>query len=170
MIASCRSARLAERSSALRCSPFRLLEANDLLGLVLGRADVLEHSAFCVTLVCRNFRDQVFERYPLLPGRPRLTTQAHSVGLSVSRLVWARGLVESPRWLARWDAKTCEVLASVGSKAGLGWAREGGCAWDSGVCVVAAARGGHLDVLEWLDGQGVPYVSYGTVAIKFWPI
>ena len=46
-----RSARLADRLSALRSSPFRFLEANDLLGLVIGRADLVEHDAFCAALV-----------------------------------------------------------------------------------------------------------------------
>ena len=46
---------------ALHESPFRFLEGGDLLGLVLDRADLLEHDALlCVALVCRPFRDQIF--------------------------------------------------------------------------------------------------------------
>ena len=118
------SARLAERSSALRRSPFRFLEAHDLLGLVLGRQDLLDNDAFCAALVCRTFRDQVFVSVGPPPpgGGPRLTTQARCVGLSVPRLAWARALAEPPRWLASWDEVTCRVLARVGSKVGLIWA------------------------------------------------
>ena len=69
IIMSRRSARLAERSSAMRRSPFRFLEAQDLLSLVLGRADLLEHDAFCAALVCRTFRDEIFARFPTVPAR-----------------------------------------------------------------------------------------------------
>ena len=147
-----RSARLAERSGALRRSPFRFLEAHDLLGLVLGRKDLLENDALCAALVCRTFRDQVF----VSVGGHRLTTHARSVGLSVPRLAWARALAEPPPWLARWNEKTCEVLAHVGSKVGLEWAREGGCAWHRWNCVLEAANGGHVDVLVWLCSSVLP--------------
>jgi hypothetical protein len=103
------------RRRALRRSPFRSLAARDLLGLVLGRADLLAHDAFCVALVCRAFRDQVFEYCPPPPnGGPRLTTVARSVGLSVARLAWARALASPPPWLRSWDVGTSKVLARVG--------------------------------------------------------
>ena len=113
---------------ALHESPFRFLEGGDLLGLVLDRADLLEHDALCVALVCRPFRDRIFEHRARGPpcGGPRLTTRARSLGLSVSRLVWARALARPPMWLERWNAETCRVLAHVGSKVGLIWALEGG--------------------------------------------
>ena len=76
------------------------------------------------------------------------------------RLAWARDLAEPPRWLADWDTNTCKVFARVGSKVGLGWAREGGCDWKSWECVLAAVRGGHVDVLEWLLGQGVHEINH----------
>ena len=82
-----RSSRIAELSNALRHSPFRHLAENDLLGLVLGRTDVLEHDSLCAALVCCAFRDAIFERCQRpLGGGSRLTTRACSLGLSVGRL------------------------------------------------------------------------------------
>ena len=63
-------------------SAFLLLAERGLLGLVLGRPDVLEHDALCVALVCRSFRDGVFDVFPRTPGGgARLTTRPGSVAL-----------------------------------------------------------------------------------------
>ena len=127
-----------------------MLDQGDILALVLGRAD-LGPDALCVALVCRAFRDAVFENMPRCGG-VRLTTRAGSVAMSISRLIWARGLALAPPWLARWDAATCAKLAGCGNLSVLRWARLRGCVWShsGSVCATEAARGGHISVLEWL--------------------
>ena len=136
-------------------SAFRLLSERGLLALVLGRTDLLEHDALCVALVCRPFRNDIFELCPRPPGGgPRLTTRLERGNSSLGRLHWAKNLSAPPQWLACWGKLTCKALALGGNLVGLQWAREGGCPWDIGNCGIAAARGGHLGVLVWLRAQG----------------
>ena len=73
-------AHVVGQANALRSSPFRLLDARGMLPLVLGRADLLEHDALCVALVCRSFRDSVWELCPVpatLPGHVMYTALAN---------------------------------------------------------------------------------------------
>jgi hypothetical protein len=47
-----------------------------------------------------------------------------------------------------WDEGTCYWAAKGGHLEVLQWARASGCPWDANTCAWAA-RGGHLDVLQW---------------------
>ena len=59
----------------------------------------------------------------------RFHSTPRALACSIGRLRWACGLPEKarPRWLARWNAKTCAVLAEYGGLAALQWARAAGC-------------------------------------------
>ncbi|CAM9453495.1 unnamed protein product [Ectocarpus sp. 6 AP-2014] len=63
------------------------------------------------------------------------------------------------RWLREhgcpWDANTCFALAEVGDLATLRWAKENGCPWVQSRVLSAAARGGNVEVLQYVfDSQG----------------
>ena len=55
-----------------------------------------------------------------------------------------------------WDSETCRAAAIGGHLAMLQWARERHCPWDKGNVRAPAAHGGHVDIVSWLDEQGVP--------------
>jgi hypothetical protein len=57
-----------------------------------------------------------------------------------------------------WDSTTCAVAAVGGHLATLQLAREHGCPWDEEHVrsCAKAAHGGNVDMLRWLDEQGVP--------------
>lgn len=63
------------------------------------------------------------------------------------------------RWVREhgcpWNASTCIALAEVGDLATLRWAKENGCPWVEPCVLSAAARGGNVQVLEYVfDSQG----------------
>jgi len=64
-----------------------------------------------------------------------------------------------------WDEETCSSAAAGGHLDVLVWARANGCPWDMVVCFAAAARNGHVTVLEWVRAAGhcAPNVSRQVV-------
>jgi hypothetical protein len=60
-LVACHASRALLLRGSLGSSPFHVLATRGLLGLVLGRADLLVRDALCVALVCRAFRDAVYE-------------------------------------------------------------------------------------------------------------
>ncbi|CAM9268321.1 unnamed protein product [Ectocarpus fasciculatus] len=63
------------------------------------------------------------------------------------------------RWLREhgcpWDANTCIALAEAGDLATLRWAKENGCPWVQPSVLRAAARGGNVQVLQYVfESQG----------------
>ena len=54
-------------------------------------------------------------------------------------------------------ASTCSAAARGGHLAVLQWARANGCPWDAWTCAYAA-RDGHLAVLGWALANGCPSV------------
>ena len=141
-------------------SLLRILDGGGALTAVLEH--VPEDDALCAALACTTFRDALFaqarhavRREGQYAGK-RLVGSVTSVASSVGRLVWLRGLGDSdtaPRWLRRWDERTCWSLAGVGALESLQWARANGCAWSVYTCG-CAARGGHLKVLQWARANG----------------
>jgi len=62
------------------------------------------------------------------------------------------------RGLVKRDTRGDEPLNSsdfTNTVARLRWARDNGCRWDESICV-AAAKGGHLEVLQWAREQDLP--------------
>ena len=53
-------------------------------------------------------------------------------------------------------SKLCERAARGGHMNVLQWARSEGCPWNKSTCA-RAAKGGHLDVLQWLRVNGCPW-------------
>ncbi len=56
-----------------------------------------------------------------------------------------------------WDEETCANAARGGHLELLQWARVTGCPWNGQTCLGNAARGGHLEVLQWLKSKGCPW-------------
>ena len=54
-----------------------------------------------------------------------------------------------------WDTETCYAAAEGGHLATLQWAREHHCPWNEDIVRTFAAHYGHVDMLRWLDEQGV---------------
>jgi hypothetical protein len=55
-----------------------------------------------------------------------------------------------------WDSTTCSVAAMGGHLATLQWAREHHCPWNMYSVRAWLTLDGHVDMLRWLDEQGVP--------------
>ena len=55
-----------------------------------------------------------------------------------------------------WDERTCAGAARGGHLDVLQWLRANGCPWDVYTCSYAA-DGGHLAVLQWAISNGCPY-------------
>ena len=51
---------------------------------------------------------------------------------------------------------TCAEAARGGHLEVLQWVRAQGCPWDEGTCC-EASKGGHLEVLQWAREQGCPW-------------
>ena len=47
----------------------------------------------------------------------------------------------------------------------LQWLREDGCPWDENICM-AAAEGGHLEMLLWARANGCPWDEYTRIYAK----
>ncbi len=56
----------------------------------------------------------------------------------------------------RWDERTCSNAARGGHLEPLQWARANGCLWDARTCS-QAARGGHLELLQWARASCCPW-------------
>ena len=65
----------------------------------------------------------------------------------------ARGTDESSR--ARWSVEAVEQAAKGGHLEVVQWLRQNGCPWSSRTCYRVAERG-HLDILKWARSQGPP--------------
>ena len=55
-----------------------------------------------------------------------------------------------------WDETTCHNAAKGGHLEVLQWARQNGCPWNEWTCSYAA-EGGHLEVLQWARENGCPW-------------
>ena len=55
-----------------------------------------------------------------------------------------------------WDEMTCAGAAKGGHLEVLQWVRDNGCPWDEETCHEAAG-GGHLKVLQWAHANGCPW-------------
>ncbi len=51
---------------------------------------------------------------------------------------------------------TCTEAAKGGHLEVLQWARQNGCPWNELTCT-EAAKGGHLEVLQWARENGCPF-------------
>jgi hypothetical protein len=60
---------------------------------------------------------------------------------------------------------TCSGAAKGGHLNILQWARANGCPWDEGTCD-EAAWGGHLEVLQWARANGCPWDMYVLLAAR----
>jgi hypothetical protein len=81
-------------------------------------------------------------------------------GAELSRMAAVRGKIESLTCLRAnqcpWDWMTCSAAARGGHLGVLQWLNENGCRWNPGTCE-AAAWGGHLEMLQWARQNGFPW-------------
>ena len=135
-------------------SPLRFVEGTELLEHIcafLSPADSMV-AAFC----CRRLRDAVFHHFPLPVDRAQkrfglgAVHEKFHVG-SVGRFEWA--LANGMRGPMRETGEVTQAAAEAGQLEVLQRARALGFAWGVGTCA-AAARGGHINVLEWLRSTG----------------
>jgi len=81
------------------------------------------------------------------------------------RLAAFQGSIETMKLLRSqdppcpWDEYTCAYAARGGHLEVLKWLRGQGCEWDSYTCA-EAALGGHLEVLKWARSQGCEWDIY----------
>jgi len=111
------------------------------------------------------------------PFDPRKTLPAAAQGGYLEVLTWLHnqgcplvastcdaaaegGHLEVLTWLHNtgcpWDSATCGGAAAGGHLSTLQWAREHHCPWGKSHVRACAARGGHVDMVRWLDEQGGP--------------
>ena len=124
-----------------------LLDERGLLSLVLDLLSADE--ALCVALVCRSFRDKVFDRHATAVS-PRLRTSVSAVVGSIARLAWARQLGRCGRCCQTAADSTCRIAATSQDPSLLSWAVENGCKWILEACARAAAVAGSVGALEWI--------------------
>ena len=116
-----------------------------------------------VALTCTVLRDHILAPFRK-QGTPHsrdsnggmrggLCTAVSGVISSLERVEWIWNLESPPRWLSRWNAKTCAIIAYGGQLDAVQWARANGCDWDACTCSYAA-YGGHLEVLQWAKANG----------------
>ncbi len=177
-IVACLQSRVARAPPEIVApSPFRMLEGKpELVEQIAGQLCAAD--AMCAALTCRTLRDAVFHHLPLLGGPRTLFPVAaapstfsgkrfchealHPLGwtMSVGRLRLARALGAFPLppegsysvggySVGRASCRVCSCAASHGSLAALEEAHRLGYRLDVGA-YEAAARAGHLHVLEWL--------------------
>ena len=79
--------------------------------------------------------------------------RGHLEAIKEMRRSKARGTGESAR--ARWSEAAVEQAAKGGHLEVVQWLRQNGCPWNSTTCYLAA-KGGHLDVFKWLRDQDPP--------------
>ena len=79
--------------------------------------------------------------------------RGHLEAIKEMRRSKARGTDESSR--ARWSVEAVEQAAKGGHLEVVQWLRQNGCPWDSRTCFCAAA-GGHLEILKWARSQDPP--------------
>ena len=152
---------LQGEGGALAVSLFRILDEATSLRLVLDQVPVSD--ALCVALVCTDFRDAVFERFPRIhqlydhegPSREPtgakrrfMTSVIEDMTCSRSRFAWAasfgahRAFADCAaghcQWLRSWGADVARRLAQKGALEALQWARANGLCWDAGACRAAA--------------------------------
>ncbi len=88
-------------------------------------------------------------------------TDLRNVVLSLNLLQWARRshvLQDTSMYEndCPWDEWICAHAARGGHLEVLQWARENGCPWNERTCANAAS-GGHLHVLQWARNNGCPW-------------
>ena len=64
-----------------------------------------------------------------------------------------------------WDRLMCWAAARGGHLEVLQLARANGCPWNADTCSWAAA-GGHLEVLQWVRANGCPWDMYVLLAAR----
>jgi hypothetical protein len=69
-----------------------------------------------------------------------------------SEMVASTDPTAEPKQISKNQAQLLSARAAAGDLAGIQWLRTQGCAWSSHSSI-AAAEGGHLDVLRWLLAQ-----------------
>jgi len=151
----------------------------ELLALVAHA--LLLDDELAASLSCRKLRAAVAKR----DGRAKLTTRILTALTSLYKLKWAvscrlpmgadlcatlayNGLLDmlqfaigmqplrSSRHSRQWDESTCAEAAKGGHLEVLQWARANGCPWDWRTCMYAA-QNGHLEVLQWARANGCPW-------------
>ena len=142
----------ARASAALDGSYFGLLDARGVLRLVIDTIE--EDDALFVALVCKDFRDALHGRFPIVNGK-RFRMGFGAVVSSVSRLSWAHA---DGNWQylhlhfapgSSYSKRICMHIARNGQLDVLQFARSiCGFDWDWQTCA-AAAGAGHLHVLEY---------------------
>jgi hypothetical protein len=55
-----------------------------------------------------------------------------------------------------WSVRTCICIAVGGHLRVLKWAREHHCPWNEDTIRGHAVQGGNMEMLRWLDEQGIP--------------
>ena len=61
--------------------------------------------------------------------------------------------------------RLCEAAAKCGHLEVLQWAHANGCLWDWHTCANATG-GGHLEVLQWLRANGCPWDKYTVICAR----
>ena len=109
-------------------------------------------------LACRRMRDACIQRATRErePDDPLWIT---SITISTHRVHWALAMGAAPP-TTTW----CEDVAERGDLVMLKWLRAYGAPWDNET-VLAAAEFGHLNVLEYAHGQGLP-LDFGSSLIS----
>ena len=79
--------------------------------------------------------------------------RGHLEAIKEMRRSKARGTDESSR--ARWSEEAVEEAAKGGHLEVVQWLRQNGCPWSIWACTFSA-RGGHLEVLKWARDQDPP--------------
>ena len=91
------------------------------------------------------------------PKEDQAPTRPSAVLHNLDRVKWVKSWPreQQPKWLRKWSARTCAIIAKVGKLEVLQWARANGCPWDEYNTCSAAERRGHLEVLQWV-ANGCP--------------
>lgn len=162
----------AEQAANLTQSGDRMADQPAWLCSLLCSWDIPEDQAFWWALVCRSFRDAVIDQYPDVISGVRTHTPMSFMVTSVERMEWVKSLPGGTwrEWtresltrqrlgktlsFSRERTTVCFYAAVRGDLELLQWARANGCGWDERV-TAAAARGGHLAVLQWAVDKCCP--------------
>jgi hypothetical protein len=149
----------APAAAALAGSAFRVLDAADQLSLVLDLVGAGE--ALCIALVCTEFRDAIFARFPAgahvlydqrgpqrepVGARRLLTSVVEDMSCSASRFAW----VAAPALCAGDERRGPASWALPGQSTHCEWLR----GWGADVARRLAAKGA-LAALQWARAHGL---------------
>ena len=125
-----------------------------------GQHDALERG-YLSTLKCLRRRGRLSDERLLCAAAARIgDLEALKALRRAENFPWdEKTCMFALRRAVPWDEKTCKEAAKGGHLEVLQWARANGCPWNKWTCVEAALDG-HLEVLKWARVNGCPWNSY----------